>query len=463
MSNQLKAVAALCFVLVLILAGCSATSEDGPEGPAIASPSAGGSGKEESPKPAQDEPTEDQKPAFEVSTDPVTLKLYVHVVRLSEIEYEKFFLQPLSELHPHITLQKIEGELDQLVAAGEIPDIIVSDNDWHMPLKQLDLPYDMTELIQKFNIDLGAFNQAAIAAVQNLEPGEMQGLPFSRNQGALFYNRDIFDKFGVDYPVDDMLWSEVMELHRLLTREEDGIQYIGIDLRFPDHMISPYTQPFVDPETNKALIDIPLYRKILELFDQKYKTPGYLQGNKYAYGPTGFVVDHIQAMQPDWVTKIVSDLLQAEAEGKAPNWDMVTNPTFEDKVGVGRHALADMLIITKPSQYKDQAMQVIEMVVSREQQIELSKDSRVTVLDDPEIEKLFGTNNPVLADKNTAAIFKNPSSPTPPPHIADKEVQALIRALRREMAINKKDINTALREAQEAADLAIEEIMKSMN
>lgn len=251
-----------------------------------------------------------------------------------------------------------------------------------------------------------------------------------------------------------------MELHALLTREDEGVQYIGIDLRFPDHMVSPYTQPFVDPETNKALIDIPIYRKIMGLFQQMYETPGYIQGTKYAYGPTGFVSGHIQAMQPDWVTKIVSDLLQAEADGTAPNWDMVTNPTFEDKVGAGRHALADMLIISEPSKHKEQAMQVIEMVVSREQQIELSKDSRVTVLDDPEIEKLFGTNNPSLADKNTAAIFANPSSPTPPPHIADKEVQRLIRALRREMAINQKDMNTALREAQDAADQAIQEILK---
>lgn len=63
------------------------------------------------------------KPALEISTDPVTLKLYVHVVRLSEIEYDNFFVKPLSKYYPHITLQKIEGELDQLTAAGEIPDI----------------------------------------------------------------------------------------------------------------------------------------------------------------------------------------------------------------------------------------------------------------------------------------------------------------------------------------------------
>lgn len=397
---------------------------------------------------------------IQISTDPVTLTLYVNVVRLSEIEYEAFFVEPLKKKHPHITLEKLEGNLEELIAAGTIPDIIVSDNDWHMPLKQLELPMDLTDLVKKFQIDLSLLNQEAVQAIRNLEPGELQGIPFSLNQGALFYNRDIFDKFGVDYPEDDMLWHEVMDLHRVLTRNEDGVQYIGVDLRFPDHVVSPYTLPFVDPVTNKAMIDIPLYRDVLELFDQMYSQPGYLgNNNKYAYGPAGFVVDKIQAMQPDWVTKIVSDLLQAEADGLAPNWDMVTNPTFEDKVGSGRHALADMLIISNGSKHADQAMQVIEMVISKELQIELSRHSRVTALNDEGVKQQFGANNPSLQDKNIAAIFKNPSSPTPPPHIADKEVQTLIRAIRKEMAINKKDINTVLREAQENADKKIAELL----
>lgn len=398
--------------------------------------------------------------APQVSTDPVTLKLYVNVVRLSDLEYQTFFLEPLKRKHPNITLEKIEGNLEEIVASGDLPDIIVSDNDWHMPLKQLDLPLDLTDLVKKFQVNLSLLNQEAVKAVQNLEPGQLQGIPFSLNQGALFYNRDIFEKFGVEYPKDDMLWSDVMDLHKRLTRNEGGVQYIGVDLRFPDHVVSPYTQAFVDPVTNKALIDIPLYRKVLELFDQMYSQPGYIgPNNKYAYGPAGFVTDKIQAMQPDWVTKIVSDLLQAEEDGLAPNWDIVTNPTFEDKVGKGRHALADMLVITKGSKYPEQAMQVVTMLISHEQQMDISSHSRVTVLNDEKVKKQFGANNPSLKDKNIAAIFKYPSSPTPTPHIADKEVQTLIRAIRKEMAINKKDINTVLREAQEKADKIIAEMM----
>jgi multiple sugar transport system substrate-binding protein len=408
---------------------------------------------------------EAKSPEIAVSTAPVTLKLFVNAVRLSKVDFEKFFVEPLKKKHPNITIEMVfnsDGSiapLEKLIVAGDIPDLIMSDTDWHMPLKQLDLPMDLTDMVKKFNLDLSTLNPVAVQTVQNLQPGQLQAVPFFLTAGVLFYNKDLFDKFGVPYPKDDMQWPEVMNVARTMTRMQDGVQYIGIDLRFPDHVVSPYTQPFIDPKTNKALVDIPLYRKVLDLFDQMYKMPGFVSGTKYAYGPDGFVKDKYQAMQPDWSNKIISDLLQAEADGIAPNWDMVTNPTFEDKVGKGRHTIAAVLAITKGSKHKEQAMQVIQMMVSREQQMLMSKESMITILNDNEVKKAYGTSNPLLKNKNTAALFKNPPTPTPPAHIADKEVQTVIRAMRKEMAIGKKDINTVLREGQEQADKKIAALM----
>lgn len=352
--------------------------------------------------------------------------------------------------------------MDQLIVSGNVPDLIVSDNDWHMRLQDADLPMDLTDLVSKSKLDLRKFVPETIQAVRNLDPKgkELQGIPYSLNAGALFYNKDLFGKFGVPYPKDDLLWSDVLELSRKLTRMQDGVQYIGWDPRYPDVYVSPYTQPFVDPKTNKALVDIPLYRKTLELFQKVYEQPGFVSGKTYAYGPEGFIGEKRVAMMADWASKLISDFLQAEKDGVASNWDMVTIPNFEDKAGKGRHTLTDILLITKNSPYKEQAMQVIQLVTSREQQMAMSRSSRVTVLNDPEVIKAFGTDNPSLKSKNTASIFKYKSSPVAQPNRYDKEVQNLIRAMRKEMAINKKDINTVLRETQEAADKKIAELMK---
>lgn len=438
MIKPLKKISLLSMIAIMALTGCTSGS-----------------------KPAAEE-RKPEEAELKVSTEPITLKFYVNVTRLSPLEYDKFFVEPVKKKYPNITLEKLEGDLEKLIVAGETPDLIFSDNDWHMPLVALDLPADLTDLVKKFKIDLGKFVPETVQAVRNLDPKgkELQGIPFSRNTGVLFYNKDIFDKFGVPYPKDGMLWSEVLDLSRKLTRMDEGVQYIGFDPRFPDHMISQYSQPFVDPVTNKALVDIPLYHKILEVFRANYDQPGVVNGKSYAYADGTFIKEKRLAMQPDWASKIISDLLQAEADGLAPNWDMVTNPTFEDKVGKGRHALADMLVITKGSKYKEQAMQVIDLLTSSEMQMLISKHSRITVLNDPEIVKVFGSENPSLKTKNTAAIFKYPSSPTPTPNKYDKEVQTLIRNMRKDIALDKKDINTVLRETQEAADKKIAELMK---
>ncbi|CAG7610790.1 hypothetical protein PAESOLCIP111_01288 [Paenibacillus solanacearum] len=438
MSRSLKKISMLAMVSIMALTGCASAN-----------------------KPAAD-PGKSDETEFKVSAEPVTLKFYVNVTRLSPVEYNMFFVEPLKKKYPHITLEKLEGNLEKLVLGGEMPDLIFSDNDWHMPLRILDLPADLTELVAKSKLDLNKFVPETVQAIRNLDPNgkELQGIPVTRNAGALFYNKDIFDKFGVAYPKDDMLWSDVLELSRKLTRMADGVQYIGWDPRFPDHIISPYTQPFVDPKTNKALVDIPLYRKILELFQAHYDIPGIVSGKSYAYAEDVFIKDKRLAMQADWVLKILSQLLEAEEKGGAPSWDLVTNPTFEDKKGKGRHALSDMLVITKRSEHKEQAMQVIQMITSQESQMLMSKFFRIPVLNDPEIVKAFGTESPLLKDKNLAAITKYAPTPTPTPNIYDKEVQNLIRNMRAQMALNKKDINTVLRETQEAADKKIAELMK---
>lgn len=438
--NLFKKMTLPLLVAMLIATGCST---DDPSSSSNESPSG------ESPSSNNTE----EEVKFEVSTEDVTIKLFANVGLTNE-EFELYFKDPIENQYPNITMVKLEGKLEELIASREFPDIIFSDNDWHMPLRELKLPSDMTDLVEKFDLDLDKFIPETIAAVRNLDPEgqRLEGIPVWRNVGALFYNKDIFDQFGVAYPEDDMLYSEIVAKAKELTREVEGVQYIGWDPRFPDHLVSPYEQPFIDPETEKPLIDIPLYRKVLELFVENYQTPGVVIDTSYAYAKGTFMEQQRLAMMPDWVSKILGEL---DSEADIPDFDLVTEPRFEDKLGMGRHTLANMLIITEPSKHKDHAMQVIEYLVSEESQLFIGKNSRIPALAGKQYEEAYGSDNPKLKDKNLAALFKNPSSPTPTPHEFDKEVQTIIRAIRKELALNNKDINTALKEAQEQAEQLI--------
>ncbi|NOU90117.1 extracellular solute-binding protein [Paenibacillus sp. LMG 31460] len=46
----------------------------------------------------------------------------------------------------------------------------------------------------------------------------------------LYYNKDIFDKFGISYPRNGMTWDEVYDLAKKLNRTEDGISYRGFGM-----------------------------------------------------------------------------------------------------------------------------------------------------------------------------------------------------------------------------------------
>lgn len=48
--------------------------------------------------------------------------------------------------------------------------------------------------------------------------GNCMRQPVVNNTMSLYYNKDLFDKFGVSYPKDGMTWDEVLELNRQLDK-----------------------------------------------------------------------------------------------------------------------------------------------------------------------------------------------------------------------------------------------------
>lgn len=70
----------------------------------------------------------------------------------------------------------------------------------------------MTELIKKHNLDLGRLEPVLVDSMKKMGNGEIWALPTGTATNVIIYNKDIFDKFGVDYPTDGMTWDEFYEL-----------------------------------------------------------------------------------------------------------------------------------------------------------------------------------------------------------------------------------------------------------
>lgn len=56
--------------------------------------------------------------------------------------------------------------------------------------------------------------------------GKQVALPFKTDYYVLYYNKDIFDAAGVDYPSNDMTWTEWEEMCKSLTSGEGNDKWI---------------------------------------------------------------------------------------------------------------------------------------------------------------------------------------------------------------------------------------------
>jgi multiple sugar transport system substrate-binding protein len=451
MTNKFKSAVISAAAFMLVLTGCSSGT-----------PST--TAKDTAPEAVKETTKDTAKEAVkEVKADPVTLKFYAHVAEMDEAMFKTYVSDVVKKKHPNITLEFSSGNvanLNKLMTAGEIPDIIYSGSDNYMALKAADVIYDLTDMIKANKVDLSLFTQGSIETLKNLGEGKVTALPFSKNSAALFYNKDLFDKFGVAYPTNGMTYDQVIAIARQMTRMQDGIQYIGWEPGFPDANASPFSQPFVDMKTKKALIDTPAYKKVFEMMKQGYEIPGFIgPNNLFRYAPKTFIADHTVAMYVDWYNKMMTQVIAADEGNISPNWDIVTVPNFPEYAQVGRHESVQFLTLTKQTKYKEQALQAILATTSKEAQMLQSRNGRISILSDPEIQKQFGKDVKGYEGKHMENLFLFKAAPSAQATLYDDDMRAIIRNVAKEISIGKKDVNTALREAQEIADKKLIELM----
>ncbi len=81
----------------------------------------------------------------------------------------------------------------------------------------------LNDRIEEASIDLTKFNGTTDQVTVD---GELYELPFRSDFWVLFYNKDIFDEAGVDYPTNDMTLEEYDKLARSVAKEGFGDEQI---------------------------------------------------------------------------------------------------------------------------------------------------------------------------------------------------------------------------------------------
>lgn len=411
MKRRMFASLLLAICIMLVISACGSGSGNG------------GTSKDSSPTPASTPNNEQNSENTDANAaDDGPLTLYVHSNSGDSVEsWNERFGNALKEKFPNYTIEYIpktkEVGLKELMTTGQRIDIFwESIGGFSTYLRGYDLQYDMSELIEKHDIDLARFEPTIVDAIRQIS-GEDQiyGVPVFNNTMVMYYNKELFNKFGVDYPQDGITWKEAVELSKKLTRTEGDKIYAGLS-NSETHLLqmNQLSIPLVDQETQTATLDQDeRWKHFFETsFVKPADAPGYREymqehGNKLPYRKEFLEAQDLAMF--GWLSSIVFVFPE---EYSNMDWDMVSMPTFEGAPGVGTQAYPTYFSVTKMAENKDAAMKVIKYLTSEEVQTKLSRIGVMPVLNDEGIKKQFGEDS-IFQGKNFGAAFYNEFAPIP--------------------------------------------------
>lgn len=393
------------------------------------------------------------------NNEPVTLNFYSRSAGvLDQDDLDELITKPVQEKYPNISTSLLTGNLEELIAGGQIPDIVLTSNPQMFSIMDLGLATDLNDFIKREGIDLEIFEPETINALEDFsEKGEMFGLPFSMNYGMMLYNKDIFDKFAAPHPTDLMTWDEVIDLARRVTRTDGSVQYVGVDLQTPRVLIRPYGLSVVDENQEKSLLQTDGFRKVLSIYEQNYGIEGsVIPDEKYSFGIDHFLKNQQTAMIPYWLAAATARLPQVIESDAGLDWDLVSFPSFADQPEIGREIDFHLMTVSPTVENEEAAYAVVKTIVSEEVQKKMNRGTRMTVLNDPSLKEEVASDTGIYEGKNLQGIFKVKPAPLPRTSEYDGAIYNLLNDAAKAMAWSKVDVNTALREADEKANQHIQ-------
>lgn len=407
-----KSILLLLFVFVIALTiGCSNDTSSAEGG------NIGDSGVDTSGEVVDDDESETPEEDIvykDFSDDDVTLKV---ATPWGEGYFMSRFGDYVEENYPHFTLEHIDWDgsvehLEEYYAQGVIPDVFLSFSGQYV-LEELDSDFGLDEMIEEYGIDLSHIQPHILEEVRSRDKeGRLVGMPQEVGAIALFYNKTIFDLFGVDYPDpnDSMSWQELFALSEKLTGELNGTNYYGLDLATINAALWELSANSTDPETGEVLImSDPKYTKFLDLIQQYHNLPGNDGEDKDFYSGN-------TAMMVGWHGFLHQTLgyeeIEEQIKAKEP-FDLAPIPSWEDQPGIGPSPRGvQPWAVNNHSEQKEAAFQFAVIGASEEYQMELARIGTPSILQTTESIEEYGIENELYHGKNLEALFAlEPASP----------------------------------------------------
>jgi multiple sugar transport system substrate-binding protein len=200
--------------------------------------------------------------------------------------------------------------------------------------------------------------------------GDLYAVPFRWVLGGLFYNKDIFDAAGVDYPTDSWTYDDMLAAAQKLTKDENGDgtpdtwgMFVQPDHILYDPMVAANGGSVLDPANKKCNLTEPAALDSLQwivdaVYKQKVSPPPGLVGAEEGQFKAGVFPSGKVAMVIDGSYNI------ATWKDLPFKWDVVSQPA--GKTGKAVYGGPDSFSIASGTKNPKEAWQFVSHFLSPE-------------------------------------------------------------------------------------------------
>lgn len=257
-------------------------------------------------------------------------------------------------------------KLQTVVAANSAPDAFELNYENFVTYADKGALLDLAPLIEADeDFDAGAYNQQALAVFS--QDDKQYGLVESFSNVVLFYNKDLFDAAGVEYPSADWTWEQELEAAKKLTDTTKGVWGSFAPIQFWEFYktIAQNGGSILSDDKQTVTIDSPQNVETLTWMIDKVNTHKVTPSDAQMAGQSSedlFKAGKIAMLRTGiW-------LLGDFTENANFNWDIALEPGKTQKA---HHFFANGVAVSANSDHPEEAYEWIKFLTSSKAAVDI--------------------------------------------------------------------------------------------
>lgn len=430
---------ALLLVLAIVVAACGGTaSSDSTDAATATTEEAGAPATTEAP----DEPTDETT----ASGDPVTIEYFSFSAGEANLPRLEAIAEAFEAENPNIDIELTTAPYDSYftdlqtrIAGGDAPDAF-----------ELNYENFVTYADSGTLLDLAATAPDVVDAsvyagdaydVFNYQ-GTQYGLPGSFSVVVLFYNKDLFDAAGVDYPDASWTWTEEMEAAEALTDVDNGVWGDFQPIQFFEFykVLAQNGGSFFNEDKTEATFNSPegieaaqwLVDKVGTVMPTAEQMGGQDDGGMFMAGQTAIWHSGI------WMFAAVND--------SGVNYDIAVEPGSVEKAA---HFFANGVVASVETERPQEVAMWLQYLASSDVMVQQRLEAGwelPAVSNDSVLQPYLEQTPP----ENREAVFESLESVVTPPVIVDQQqMQDIVSQALEQAVLGQVSVEDALNSAAE--------------